>query len=140
MVRWGRTRPARARSPQGRGEQARAPDGRLGWENGGEGGGLAPGRSASGSRSVDDRRDRNHDSEQDRDNREPGGPQQGSESSWRWRVVGGGFGGVGEEELWRARAQRLKRIYSFEGARQSQGERQPGRGEAAKGGQVRQDV
>jgi hypothetical protein len=83
---------------------------------------------------VDARNDRNRDSEQGRDSHEPGGPQQGNESSWRWWVVGGGFGGVGEEELWRARAQRLKRIYSSQGARQSQGERQSGRGGAAKGG------
>jgi hypothetical protein len=80
----GRSRPSSAIPPQGRGQLTREHDGQArGWMGGVGGGGLTPGRSASGRAFADDRGDRNHGSGQGRDSREPGGPTRGSDSSVR---------------------------------------------------------
>jgi hypothetical protein len=116
----GAATPGESEDSSGKGQLTRGHGGRvLGWRNGGDGGGLAPGQSASDSFCADARSVCSRGSELGHDSHEPGGPRRGSENSGKGRVGGERGGGGGEGELWLERASRLKRGCSSWGKRLS---------------------
>jgi hypothetical protein len=72
----GAAAPGDSEDSSGKGQLTRGHRGRvLGWRNSSEGGGLAPGQSASDNFCADARSDCNRDSELGHDSHEPGGPR-----------------------------------------------------------------